>query len=84
MSALTQLHWTHPNIGEISETACSVHSRQVTDALYVLGIGCFGSDGSVPLEGFAGPGELPTCLRCQTGPAMPPRVLLRQWFGGEG
>ncbi len=77
----TRLHWTHPNIGRIEEIVCLVHDVQVRNALRVLGIGCIDSDGSVRLEGIEGPGQLPACLRCQAHPAMPPRVLLRQWFG---
>jgi hypothetical protein len=80
--SLTRLHWTHPNIGEISETVCPKHDIEVRRALNVLGIGCLGSDGSVDLAGFEGPGEIPVCLRCQAHPAKLPRELLRQWFGG--
>jgi hypothetical protein len=82
-SDLIQLHWTHPNIGEISETVCGFHDKEVRNALFMLGIGCLGSDGTVPTLGAEGPGEMATCLRCQAGPALLPRQLLRQWFGGE-
>lgn len=81
MTALTRLHWTHPVIGDIDEVVCPVHNAEVRVALAVLGMGSVGSDGSVDAQGFEGPGELPACLRCQAHPAMPPRVLLRQWFG---
>lgn len=80
---LTRLHWQHPVIGEIAEIVCADHDVLVRQALLVLGIGCIGSDGSVALEGVDGPGELATCLRCQAGPAMLPRQLLRQWFGEQ-
>lgn len=81
MSALIRLHWTHPNIGKIDEIVCPAHNTEVRDALAVLGIGCISSDGSVDV-GYDGPGEMPVCLRCQAHPAMLPRELLRQWFGG--
>lgn len=83
MSALVRLHWTHPNIGEISEIVCPGHLADVREALFVLGIGCVASDGSVLSNEYAGPGELPVCLRCQAHPAMLPRELLRQWFGDQ-
>ncbi len=79
----TRLHWTHPRIGDIDEVVCPAHDAEVRVALVTLGIGCVGSDGSVPLQGVTGPGELPACLRCQAHPAMPPRELLRQWFSGD-
>jgi hypothetical protein len=78
---LLQLHWRHPVIGEISETVCPEHREQVRDALFVLGIGVGASDGSILVAGMEGPGEMPVCLRCQAGPTMMPRQLLRQWFG---
>lgn len=81
MSELVRLHWTHPNLGEIDEVVCRGHYADVRAALFVLGIGCLGSDGSVDLAGFEGPGEIPVCLRCQAHPAKQPRELLRQWFG---
>lgn len=83
MPDLMQLHWTHPNIGEISETVCPRHLNHVRAALHTLGIGCVASDGSVTVAGYEGPGELPMCLRCQAHPANDPRQFLRQWFGGQ-
>lgn len=81
VSGLTRLHWKHPNVGEIDEVTCPAHNAEVRAALFVLGIGCLGSDGSVRLAGYEGPGEIPVCLRCQAHPAKLPRELLRQWFG---
>lgn len=83
-SGLVRLTWQHPVVGEVSEVACPAHDVEVRRALAVLGIGCFGSDGSVDVPGFSGPGDPAACLRCQAGPGMPPRVLLRQWFGKGG
>lgn len=77
---LIRLHWKHPVIGDISEIVCPAHDAEVRNALCVLGIGSIGTDGSVETQ-YDGPGELPVCLRCQAHPAMPPRQLLRQWFG---
>lgn len=76
-----RLHWTHPQIGDINEVVCPAHESEVLRALRVLGMGSVGSGGSVSHPKFTGPGELPVCLRCQANAAMPPRVLLRQWFG---
>lgn len=81
MSGLMRLHWAHPVIGEISEIVCLAHDAEVRNALAILGIGSISSDGSVDV-GYAGPGELPVCLRCQAHPAKLPREFLRQWFGG--
>ena len=78
-----RLHWEHPHIGRISEVVCPAHDAEVRNALAVLGIGCLGTDGSVDLDGYEGPGEIPVCLRCQAHPAMLPRELLRQWFGAQ-
>ena len=81
--SLTQLHWTHPILGEISETACAAHTTEVMGALRLLGIGAIGSDGSVPISGAEGPEWIAGCLRCHAHPSQPPRVLLRQWFRQE-
>jgi hypothetical protein len=69
-----RLHWQHPTLGRISENVCESHGSQVLDALRLLDISCRASDGSV------GPGPIPICLRCQVGPAVPPRDLLRKRF----
>jgi hypothetical protein len=83
MPELIRLYWQHPSLGEIDEVVCPAHDREVRAALFVLGIGCLSSDGSVDLAGFKGPGEVPVCLRCQAHPAKLPRELLRQWFGSS-
>lgn len=71
---LVALHWRHPVLGEIVETACHKHGREVIEALQVLGIG------SLRVE----EPEITSCLRCQSHPAMPPRVLLRRATGQAG